>query len=636
MAPSRTPRLGLLVLFAGLSATPATGPFRAELYEDLPTAWRDTWSFEGLTPAITWDTPAMSAFHVPGKLSPSGLTMYRAKPFALRISGEVELAPGEYEFTLRSRIYARFYVDSQLILEAEPPKPKKLTSEEIAAQEAAEKKAREEAAQQAAELQAREELLRRKLEDAALERYDVVKKAVEAELVKASRPVEKSDTKPPAEMENVVRKVALQGGVHRLQLEFTGRTSEREVAVVFHRGDEPSRLLTAAGSLVPYTEKAWAEWAGGEEQRQERLVEELRRPRWQAWEEYWKRRHSTARLNPVSGGAIDRIIDTKLASSSVQPAAISSDYEFVRRIYLDAWGLVPSPKDVKEFVSDARPNKRDLLIDRLLADDRWADPWVSYWEDALAENPKLFGPVPNSTGPFKDWIYQSFLENRGYDRFAIELILMEGTAKQFGTMGFRESFDNDAPTAEKAHVISQAFMAANMKCARCHDSPLNAYKQRDLFGLAAMLNGGPVVIPASSSVGEVPGRRKPAVSVTSKPGDQIPPSFIFDPSRDASRIRGADRDYRLALAEWLTSQRRCAEVGVNTIWKRLLDAGLVEPADDWGPKPKISHPELMGYLVNEFTGSGFSVRRVEELILKSRAYQRKRDHKLAGLRSEEH
>src|ERR1044071_2594846 len=136
MSHLRSPRLGVLVLLAGFSAMPAAGPFRAELYEDLSAGWRDTLSFEGLTPAMSWDSPAIGAVHVPGKLSPAGLTMYRAKPFALRILGESELAPGEYEFTLRSRTYARFYLDGQLTLQSEPPKPKKLTAEEIAAQEA--------------------------------------------------------------------------------------------------------------------------------------------------------------------------------------------------------------------------------------------------------------------------------------------------------------------------------------------------------------------------------------------------------------------------------------------------------------------------------------------------------------------
>jgi hypothetical protein len=170
--------------------------------------------------------------------------------------------------------------------------------------------------------------------------------------------------------------------------------------------------------------------------------------------------------------------------------------------------------------------------------------------------------------------------------------------------------------AEKAHVLSQAFMAANMKCARCHDSPINEFKQRDLFGIAAMLAGKPVVVPATSSVGAVPGRRKPAVSVTSKPGDAIPPAFVFEAERDASQIKGDDRAFRVAFAEWMVGHRRFAEVAVNRIWKRFMGTGLVEPIDNWGRNPPVSHPDVLNYLVEQFQASGYSVRRIEELILK--------------------
>jgi hypothetical protein len=207
---------------------------------------------------------------------------------------------------------------------------------------------------------------------------------------------------------------------------------------------------------------------------------------------------------------------------------------------------------------------------------------------------------------------------------------MEGADDQAGTMGFRESMGNDLPPAEKAFVVAQAFMAANMKCARCHDSPVNQYRQRDLFGIAALLEGHAVVVPATSSVGEVPGRRKPAVKVTSKPGDAIPPSFVFDAERVSPTPGPEGRETREALATWLTVHPRFAEVGVNRIWKRYFGVGLVEPVDSWPRNPKISHPELLSYLSGEFRGSGFSVKHIEKLILTSRAYQRERNRTLAA------
>lgn len=628
----------LLILFA-CSAFSADGgkPFDVTLFEDLPADWRNTWSFDHLLPSISWNSSELGLIAIPGKISPIGLTMERTKPFAARIQGQIEFPSGEYEFHLRSRMHARFYIDDRLTLQSAPPQPPKLTPEQIAAKEAEEKKARDEEAKKAAERQAKEELLLAKLDDVQKEDSKQAIEAVKAELAKAIRVVPKSGSKPPAAMEQQVARLALQAGTHRLRLEFTGDRLDREVSIVYGPANGPLTLLRK-GAPIRFTEKGWAEWSESQKQTRNEVVEAARRPLREKWEAYWKQRHASLATRGVDGrympsaiDQIDRYIDSKLAANHLSPALQTGDYEFVRRIYLDIWGLIPTAEEITEFVTDTGPHKRNSLIDRLIADNRWADPWVGYWEDVLAENPVIFGEVPNSTGPFKEWIYRSFMEDRGYDRFATELVLMEGTPEETGTLGFRISRGNDVPLAEKALVISQAFMGANMKCARCHDSPLNHYRQRDLFGVAAMLNGAPVKIPATSSVGVVAGRRAPAVAVTSKPGEAISPASVFAANEDAAPP-GDDHAYRAALANSLTGHRRFAELGINRIWKQFMGTGLVEPADDWGPKPAISHPDLMDYLVDEFIRSGYSVRHIERIILKSHAYQRRRDDRVASAR----
>jgi len=634
------------------SPEPASRPpgdrFLVQLFEDLPAGWRQSWSFKGREPSMSWTTPVLGLSRLPGRLSPSGMTMARTRPFAVTIQGDLHLPGGDYEFRLRSRMHARFFVDGRLLLESAPPRPKELTPEAIAAREAAEKKARDEAAQKEAEAQARQDLLRQRLEDALLEQNEETQRAVAAELEKANRKQkgEFSDSKPPAGIQESVQIASLESGRYRLRIELTGEKLDREVSIVYRRDKNEPRLMSR-GDPIPFTERAWVAWNEAESRRHRALEDAVRKPRLANWEQYWKHRHlqqaravaasrTAVAVEPAAGmpefNLVDRFLSAKMAAHGVKPGALTNDYEFVRRIYVDIWGLIPTWEQVREFVEDSRPGKRNLLIDRLMADDGWADPWVGYWQDLLGENAKLYGGVPHSTGPFKEWIHQSFVEDRGYDRFATELLLMEGTREQSGTLGFHQSFGSDVPMAEKAHVISQAFMGAAMKCARCHDSPLNRYRQRDLFGIAAMLEGEPVGIPETSSVGEVPGRRKPAVPVTSKPGDLIPPSFVFDGGRDLEDIGKGVRSHRRVLADWLVSQRRFARVGVNRIWQRFMGRGLVHPIDDWDSPAGISHPGLLDYLAEEFIGSGYSVRHVQELILKSHAYQRRRDQNLAELR----
>ncbi len=641
--------LGWAVARSPEQASPPPGDgFQVQLFEDLPAHWRQEWSFQGLEPSLSWSTPVLGISGLPGRISPAGMTMPRNRPFALTIQGDVNLPSGDYEFRLRSRMHARFFLDGPLLLESAPPKPKELTPEEIAAREAAEKKARDEAAQQEAEAQARQDLLRQRLEDALLEQNEETQRAVAAELEKANRRQkgEFSDTQPPAGTQEQVKKVSLDSGRFRLRIELTGEKLDREVSIVYRR-DEGERQLLSRGGRIPFTERAWVEWKEAESRRHREVEGAVRKPRLARWEKYWEQRHrdqaravASAR-KPVGVEAaagmpefnlVDRFLGARMASHQVEPAPLTDDYEFVRRIYVDVWGLIPTWEQVREFVDGSEPHKRNLLIGRLLADDGWADPWVGYWQDLLGENAKLYGGVPHSTGPFKEWIHRSFVEDRGYDRFATELLLMEGTREQMGTLGFQQSFGSDVPMAEKAHVISQAFMGATMKCARCHDSPLNRYRQRDLFGIASMLEGEPLEIPETSSVGEVPGRRKPAVPVTSKPGDRIPPSFVFDDDRNPEEVGEGARAHRETLAAWLVSQRRFARVGVNRIWQRFMGRGLVHPIDDSDSPSEASHPGLLEYLTDEFIGSGYSVRHVQELILKSHAYQRKRSQNLAELR----
>ena len=636
--------LSLAMLAALTSAPPVArpqlqpGPLQAELFEGVDPQWQRLWSFEGLAPALTWSTPFLGVLHVPGRISPAGFTMERNRPFVVRISGTLSLAPGEYEFQLRSRNHARLYIDGALVAKSEPPVARKLTPEEIAAQQAEEDRQKNEATKDEARRELQQQISG-KLEDPALEFNESVLKAVQADLIRNKRTLglEKSDTEPPKELQSVRARVLLKAAVQNVRLEFVGKASNVEVSVAA-RGTSGPMMLAGAGQAMPrYSEKGWSDWQEIETQRIATVMAGARRPLQQQWETSWKARRANS-STPARDAVrrIDDAIGAALSAAKVLPAPVIGDQEFVRRAYLDAWGLIPTAEQARVFMQDTRSDKRERLIDSLLADDRWADPWVSYWTDVLAENPKIFGRVANSTGPFKRWIHRSLTGNHGLDRFATELILMEGTDAEYGTLGFTESLENDVPMAEKAFIVSQAFMAANMKCARCHDSPLNKFKQSDLFGLAAMLAGHPIAIPETSSVGAVPGRRAPAVTVTTKPGELVPASFVFDRAKDPRTIPEKDpRQYRASLASWMTGQRRFAEVAVNRIWKRYMGTGFVEPVDDWSPRYRASHPELLAFLTDEFITSGYSIKRIEELILKSQTWQRARDAKLSAVRSAE-
>ena len=132
--------LGWVVARSPEQASPPPGDqFQVQVFEDLPADWHRKWSLLGLEPSLSWTTPVFGLSSLPGRISPAGMTMPRNRPLALTIQGDVDLPGGEYEFRLRSRMHARFFLDGRLLLRSAPPKPKELTPEEIAAKEAADK-----------------------------------------------------------------------------------------------------------------------------------------------------------------------------------------------------------------------------------------------------------------------------------------------------------------------------------------------------------------------------------------------------------------------------------------------------------------------------------------------------------------
>jgi hypothetical protein len=173
-----------------------------------------------------------------------------------------------------------------------------------------------------------------------------------------------------------------------------------------------------------------------------------------------------------------------------------------------------------------------------------------------------------------------------------------------------------------------------MACARCHDAPFHPFKQKDLFSMAAMLNGKPVKLPVTSTVPMVEGARRPVVSVTLKPGELIKPEWPFHnlmAHADTGWLpEGGSVPTRRALAAMIVSpeNERFAQVAVNRVWKRYMGVALVEPVDDWS-RSKASHPELLEYMGREFARNGYDMKYIARLIFSSHAYQRTPDRGLS-------
>jgi hypothetical protein len=422
------------------------------------------------------------------------------------------------------------------------------------------------------------------------------------------------------------------------------RRAADEVIVAYARLDAAGkprewRLLGSDQSLLmaPYW---WLAYRGRmleswHEQEPERRLKTAQRR-----DDFWKRRHAWAkrvadelRLEepPPDAQPVDYFLDRKLRLLGAAALPLAEDAAFFRRVTLDLAGRVPTYAEVDEFRRDMRPDKLERSIDRLLQSAEWADAWVGYWQDLLAENPSILRPTLNNSGPFRFWIHRSLADNKPLDQFAAELILMEGNDEAGGTAGFAQASGNDLPMAMKAHVIGKAFLGIDMKCARCHDAPNAPVEQADLFALAAMLAERPIVVPAESTTAGAKGARRPTVGRSLVPGEQVQPDWPLTkllpagPDDTGHALSDCLDRPRARLASIVLSPRqtRFADVMVNRLWQRFMGLGLVEPLDHWFERNEASHPELLAYLSRELVRSGYDAKHVSRLIVTSRAYQRR-------------
>ena len=321
-----------------------------------------------------------------------------------------------------------------------------------------------------------------------------------------------------------------------------------------------------------------------------------------------------------------------VAAEAVALPDLVDDSAFLRRVFFDTVGVPPSETDLREFLASDAPDKRARMTDRLLADERWADHWTSYWQDVLAENPNMLKPSLNNTGPFRWFLYESLRDGKSLDRMVTELVMLRGSERGGGSAGFGFAADNDAPFAAKGHIVASAFLGIELQCARCHDSPYHSTKQRDLFSLAAMFERKPVSVPKTSMVPAAffeKNARQSLIKVTLKPGESVVPAWPFAAAtgcgEDAALtplMQNPD-DPRERLAALITAPQnmRFAEVVVNRVWRRYMGAGFVEPPHDWEGHGS-SHPDLMAWLAREFVTHDYDVKHLSLLILTSRAYQR--------------
>jgi len=320
---------------------------------------------------------------------------------------------------------------------------------------------------------------------------------------------------------------------------------------------------------------------------------------------------------------LDRIAAEEWKKLGIQPAPLADDSTFVRRVFLDLIGTLPTADETRTFLADTAADKRARLIDALLERPEYVDYWTLRWGDLLRAHRRYLGD--KGLASFNGWIRQSVRDNKPLDVMTRELLTAQGNLFTNGPVAF---YFIDEKTEDLAETTSQVFLGVRLQCTKCHHHPNEVWSQQDYYGLAAFFSkletkdsgqagarfGGPKSI--RPSLLDNP-NRKPTMAVA-------PRAFgTVDLVRSDSAASGTTSDLRADLAAWITGRDNpyFARNFANRYWAALVGIGLVEPVDDMRATNPASIPRLLDALAEDFAAHKFDAKHLLRTICNSRIYQ---------------
>jgi hypothetical protein len=328
---------------------------------------------------------------------------------------------------------------------------------------------------------------------------------------------------------------------------------------------------------------------------------------------------------PLAASELTQRVDEKLAAQwakqGIPPVGAASDAEFMRRVYLDLTGRVPSVTEARDFLGDPSPDRREQLVDRVLAEHDHATHFAAVWRQILLPD----GVDPSRYGgsvKFDEWLAERFEANVPYDQVVRELLLADGRVSESGPLLFYAAVRLNPE--ELAARTSRAFLGVRMECAQCHDHPFDdQISQQDFWGFAAFfarISRPRGKMEMTSPVLQVRDNARGDVMIPDS-DEVVPPRLPEGVSDLADEPNGPSR--RQELVAWLTSpaNQHFSQATVNRVWAHLFGRGIVEPVDDMRPANVPICPEVLDMLSRDFAASGFDLRRLCRALVLTDAYQ---------------
>ncbi|RLS58342.1 MAG: DUF1553 domain-containing protein [Planctomycetota bacterium] len=327
---------------------------------------------------------------------------------------------------------------------------------------------------------------------------------------------------------------------------------------------------------------------------------------------------------------IDQLITERWAADKITPTIASDDAEYLRRVYLDLCGRIPPASEVRDFLADTSPDKREKLVDRLLESPTYIINYTNVWRAIMLPEASSDETVRFFLPGFEAWLRSRLAENRNYAQIAEELLTLplNGMA-----MNDFQQPEEPSPLAfyrakqgkpeEIAGASARMFLGVRIECAQCHNHPFDKWKREEFWSYAAFFKDtGTLQSPQNavqavieSGLGKV-GTRSIKIPETET---VVSARFLTGEEPDWSQIA----DSRANLSRWVTSPGNpyFAKAAVNRVWTHHFGIGIVDPVDDFSDNNPASHPEILDLLAREFVAHQYDFKFLIRTLTATRVYQ---------------
>jgi hypothetical protein len=322
---------------------------------------------------------------------------------------------------------------------------------------------------------------------------------------------------------------------------------------------------------------------------------------------------------------VDRFTHKQWQELGIVPSDLCSDEQFIRRVYLDITGTLPTPTQVLAFLNDPNPARRDRVIDALLETREYSYFFANKWADVLRVKRGNNQPMrAYGTFAFHSWIRESIAADKPYDQFVREILGAVGDETKCPPVVWYKDLRTPDQFVDDA---AQLFLGVRMACAQCHHHPYEKWSQDDYWGLAAFFGRvGRKVTPIPGLPAQGLQNQRQVIftlmkgNVINKRTGQAAPMRPLD---GVPMDVGAGDDPRQRLADWMVEAKNpfFARSVANRYWAHFFNRGIVDPVDDMRVTNPPSNPELLDALAKDLIEHHYSLKHLIKTICKSRTYQ---------------